>query len=103
MTGTLDSAYFNLIRIAEKLDYRNLEELNTDKYLHPMRSDARWPALYDRVEKNSHSYRNLVIEEERLFNAGKHAEAAKCYSEAFQSNGWTGTRPLERRARMVND
>lgn len=93
MAGTPDSAYFNLFRIAERLDYGNLEELNTDKHFQPLRSDARWPILYDRVEKNSHSYSNKIEAGERLLSVGKYAEAAKCYSDAFQSNRWQGSIP----------
>jgi hypothetical protein len=88
MAGTSDSSYFNLFRIAEKLDYGNLEELTMDKHFKPIQSDARWQALCDLVEKNSHSYRNTLVKGESLLNAGKYAEATKCFSEAFRSNGW---------------
>lgn len=91
MAGKLDSAYFNLFRVAEKLDYGNLEELGKDKYFQPLRSDERWPILYALVEKNSHSYRNKINTGERLFNIGQYAESAQCYSDAFQSIGWDGS------------
>src|SRR5690606_20346939 len=88
MAGVLDSAFFNLIRIAEKLDYGNQEELHSDRYFHSMRSDGRWSVLSERVEKNSYSYPNKVLEGATLYNRGKYPEAAKCYSDAFRAIGW---------------
>lgn len=62
MAGTLDSAYSNLFKIVEQGDIDNFEvsnvyryffeALNTDEYLQPMRSDARWPVLCDRAKAN---------------------------------------------------
>lgn len=91
MAGNQDSAYFNLFLMVEKFQYSNLEELSTDKYLQPMHSDARWPTLYERVEKNANSYPNMVLNGRRFFNAGKYAEAAKSYSDAFQASGGQGS------------
>lgn len=64
MAGMLDSAYFNLFKIVEQGSVDNfegsnsnayryfLEALNTDEYLQPMRSDARWPDLCNRAKTN---------------------------------------------------
>ncbi len=91
MAGVLDSAFFNLFRVAEKLDYGNKEELHSDRYFHSMRSDRRWTALCERVEKNSYSYQNKVLEGATLYNKGNYPEAAKCYSDAFRAVGWQGS------------
>ena len=70
MAGKLDSAYFNLFKIAEQGSVDNFEAsnaykyiwevLNTDEYLQPMRSDARWPDLCDRVKANMPSMPELA-------------------------------------------
>jgi tetratricopeptide (TPR) repeat protein len=93
MAGMPDSAYANLFRSAEKLAYGNLDELNADKYFLPLRKDPRWPALYNRVEENSHAnaYRDKTDEGAIFFGTGKYAEAAKSYSSAFQAFGWRGS------------
>lgn len=91
MAGVPDSAYFNLMRIAERIDYGNLEELTTDFYFQSLKSDPRWPILYNLVEKNSHSYGNRVKMAEKQFKAIQYAEAAKSYSEAFQAAGGMGS------------
>lgn len=59
LAGVPDSAFFQLRRIAEQMDYANLEHITTDVDLNVLHSDKRWEEVIalvkankDRVEAN---------------------------------------------------
>jgi hypothetical protein len=47
-----DTAFFNLFRIAEKMDYANLDHIQRDADLNSLHADGRWPQLIDLVKAN---------------------------------------------------
>lgn len=52
LAGEPDSAFFNLYRIAEKMDYSNLPHITTDVDLNGLHPDARWEPLIALVRAN---------------------------------------------------
>jgi len=52
LAGQPDSAFFNLYRIAEKMDYSNLPHITTDSDLNSLHNDARWEPLIALVNAN---------------------------------------------------
>ena len=52
LAGVADSAFYNLERIAEKLNFKNPDQLLEDEDLTSLHSDKRWLKLLDRVKEN---------------------------------------------------
>lgn len=52
LAGAPDSAFFNLQRLAEKMDYANLKQVSADPDLSSLHADPRWGPLLDMVEAN---------------------------------------------------
>ncbi len=52
LAGQTDSAFFNLFRIAERMDYANVAHITTDSDLTSLHVDARWSTLLDLVKAN---------------------------------------------------
>jgi len=52
MSGVLDSAFFNLFRIAEKANYDDIAQLTSELDLQPLYKDARWDSLCIKVKAN---------------------------------------------------
>ncbi len=52
LAGVPDSAFFQLKRIAELMDYANLKHITTDPDLNGLHTDKRWNEVIDRVAKN---------------------------------------------------
>ena len=52
MAGGTDSAFFNLERIAEKMDYADVRHITTDPDLMSLHVDARWLPLITLVQAN---------------------------------------------------
>jgi hypothetical protein len=52
LAGEADSAFFNLYRLAEKMDYSNLPHITTDSDLKALYSDVRWEPLIALVRAN---------------------------------------------------
>jgi hypothetical protein len=51
-TGNLDSAFFNLERIANKSNYSDYIAIKTDPILNPLHNDIRWYPLLDKIKRN---------------------------------------------------
>lgn len=47
-----DSAFFQLNRIATRLNYANYEHITTDKDLKSLQDDKRWPLLLELIKRN---------------------------------------------------
>jgi len=52
MANNADSAFFNLDRIATKLDSSTYEFIKIEKDLKPLRTDERWQLFLDRAKAN---------------------------------------------------
>lgn len=52
LAGRPDSAFFNLLRIAEKMDYANVAHITGDADLNALHTDDRWTALIDLIRAN---------------------------------------------------
>ncbi|MBL7938645.1 MAG: hypothetical protein JNL43_04720 [Flavobacteriales bacterium] len=52
LAGIVDSAYFHLFRIAERMNYANIRHLQSDTDLNTLHTDARWPSLCKLVQAN---------------------------------------------------
>ncbi|HRH71231.1 MAG TPA: hypothetical protein PLB89_17135 [Flavobacteriales bacterium] len=52
LAGVPDSAFFNLERIAQLMDYANVAHLTTDADLNSLHTDARWAPLVAQVQAN---------------------------------------------------
>ncbi|SMO68866.1 DUF6624 domain-containing protein [Solitalea koreensis] len=52
MCKNSDSAFYHLIRIVEKGNYSDLEQLTNEPLLTPIHLDARWPMLLETVTEN---------------------------------------------------
>lgn len=53
MTNKIDSAFFQLYRIAQKGKYYNYEEIGTEKYFKILKNDNRWLPLIEIVKSNA--------------------------------------------------
>ena len=71
--GNIDSAYYNLFRIADKGGWSEYDFLISDSDLYVLHSDARWNTLVNKVRKNkaeveSHLNKPLAQELEQIFD-----------------------------------
>lgn len=71
--GNIDSAYYNLFRIADKGGWSEYDFLISDSDLFVLHSDARWNSLVNKVRKNkaeveSHLNKPLAQELEKIFD-----------------------------------
>ncbi len=66
MTGVPDSAFFNLFKIAEKLNYDNLEALTTESAFTALHQLPRWTALCALVKSNQPSMPDLAKELKKI-------------------------------------
>jgi hypothetical protein len=53
LAGFVDSAFFQLDRIASKANYSDFKALETEVAFETLRTDGRWPDLVKQVKKNS--------------------------------------------------
>lgn len=72
-TGNIDSAYYNLFRIADKGGWSEYDFMISDSDLFVLHADARWNALVNKVRKNkaeveSHYNKPLAEELEKIFD-----------------------------------
>src|SRR5688572_9410882 len=71
--GNIDSAYYNLFRIANKGGWSEFDFLVSDSDLYVLHSDPRWNKLVNKVRENkaeveSHLNKPLAQELDRIFN-----------------------------------
>jgi len=66
MAGVPDSAFLNLFKIAENLNYDNLEALTTETAFNPLYPLPRWTALCALVKSNQPSMPKLAKELEKI-------------------------------------
>lgn len=62
LAGTPDSAFFNLFRLVEKLNYDNLDELTGEKAFEPLYALPRWKELCAATKANQPSMPDLAKE-----------------------------------------
>jgi hypothetical protein len=60
--GTPDSAFFNLIRLAEKMSYDNLQELNSEPAFNSLKPLPQWQKLNEMVRANQPTMPELADE-----------------------------------------
>lgn len=71
--GNIDSAFYNLFRIADRGGWSEYDFLLSDTDLFVLHSDARWNSLVNKVRKNkaeveSHLNKPLAVELESIFD-----------------------------------
>jgi hypothetical protein len=62
MAGVPDSAFFQLYRITEKLNFSDLEAVAGEAYFQPIQSDPRWADLTARIKANQPTMPGLAAE-----------------------------------------
>lgn len=66
MAGVPDSAFFNLFKIAEKLNYDNLDALTSEPAFTALHAQPRWESLCARVKSNQPGMPELAKELKKI-------------------------------------